>query len=135
MATNQDPRTKPLKRINTRKETTVDESGNIVAADITCWLDPRGTPRFVYLLPDYVGDALEIKGGICAAPTAAEALTAYNDALKRYQDHARSAHAEAMIAIRMEYAGRDEEGRGIGHERYGQNYNDPSVRVSYELIF
>lgn len=128
----------PLRKVNTRKLPTVSEDGDIRHdADIVCWLDPRGTPLFVYLLPDYVAEALGIKDSRIAEPTADQALDAYKLTLHKYQDHVRTLKAEPVIIVKMDYAGRDADDKVIRPERnpMGGEPGERRVALSYKLAF
>lgn len=132
-----DPRTKPLKKINSRKIEWVEENGDIHDRDlVTCWLDPRGTPRFVYLLPEYAELALDIKGGVIAGKTAEEAYDNWKAALRKYQEHVRTGRAEAVIIAAIGYYGRNEKGNLLPRpDRYSNRFDGHADEVKVSLRY
>lgn len=49
---------KAYQRVNVRKRPGVSEAGYASTKDVALWLDPRGTPTYVFALPLYVWNAL-----------------------------------------------------------------------------
>lgn len=130
---------KTLKIVNKRLTMHVSEDGNPTEVPTPLYLDSTGDVSFVYLLPDYVQNALGV-GERVAASTAEKALQDYKDVLRRYTDHVRTAKAEPVIIVRVEYEARDSQGRYIRSDRHfggsrGSCDMFASAGLNYELAF
>lgn len=131
---------KTLKVVNKRLTMHVSEDGHVSETPTPLYLDSTGSVSFVYLLPQYVQDALGEDERV-AASTAEKALDDYKDALRRYVDHVRTAAAEPVIILNVDvdYEARDAENRYIRSSRHfgslGGKDKFASVQVTYELAF
>lgn len=130
----------PYQRVNKRTLLVVAENGDISRAPVQLWLDPRGEPRFVYLLPDYVSGNLGIAKE-ASAETADRAHLAYELAIRKYCDWARSRVAEPVIIVDGMYLGRHENGHHIEEDCFffqdssGQWDVKNAAGLKYKLAF
>lgn len=134
---------KAFQRVNTRKRTWVlNEQGDLsMSADVTLWLDPRGTPTFVFALPEYVGIACSHialgdrydehrpklnEAGELRCVDVASIERALDTVCSSYRDYARTVVAEPIIVLVLRYQGHDDEGKFIGD---GKSHHFTSSRV------
>lgn len=130
----------PLKRVNTRTMMWPLEDGSTESRPVTLWLDPRGDTTFVYKLPEYVSSALGC-GAEVRATTAGEAYSSFEKVVRKYVDWYRTAKAEPVIILNVEFYGKSEEGHLIkeGKPFFGGMRDEwieaRAVGVRYTLAF
>lgn len=93
---------KELTIVNRRQRTHVQENGSTVQKPLALYLDGRGTPSFVMLVPEYVQEALGVPAE-ARAPTANEAEREYRKVIDRYIEHAKSAKAVKVLVVNYSY--------------------------------
>lgn len=130
----------PLQKVNTRQRMVTTEEGETEQRPVTLWLDPRGTPRFLFKIPPYVSGNLSI-GAEAEGATADLAERAYDTAMTKYRDWARSRAATQVILLDFIYYGWNESGHRIeegssffgGHR--GEWHEALQVGLKYQLAF
>jgi hypothetical protein len=151
----------PYQKVNTRKREWLinEQGGRGERRDVTLYLDPRGTPTFLFALPEFIGLALgsqkfdggkvELLGedrdrGKCGELRSVdvEALErCLDDVLTRYSEHVRSAVAVPVILVHIKYAGRDEAGVMLSDSRHVytgsrvEGNGGAMAQLSYSLAF
>jgi hypothetical protein len=94
-----------LRKVKSFKGWTVDENGESRAdADLVLWLDPTGDTAFVMEVPQYVADALNVNVRV-KAPTAELVKSRHKETMTQYQEHVRTAIAEDVLLVRIDYTG------------------------------
>lgn len=93
---------KELTIVNRRQRTHVNEDGSTVQKPLPLYLDGRGTPAFVMLLPEYVQDALGVPAE-AKAPTADEAEREYCKLVSQYVEHSKNAKAVKVLMVSYSY--------------------------------
>lgn len=130
-----------LKQVNTRQMIWALEDGSYERRRVTLYLDPTGTPEFVYKLPEHVAKSLGVDEEV-RGPTAEDALEKWDRIIARFVEWYRTAKAELVIILEVAYYGETPEGDQLEEDSFfytaGNHLRYESRRcvgVSYRLAF
>lgn len=128
------------KVVNARQMTWPLEDGSTETRAVTLWLDPRGTPHFIYKVPEYIQKNLGVASEVCEE-TAEKAKTAFDALVRKYIEWVRTAHSEPVIILKVQYLGEDASERAIDEDSFFFSSSADSwdtercVGVRYQLAF
>jgi hypothetical protein len=129
-----------LTKVKTLKLYVADEAGVVMGRPVTLWLDKRGTPSFVFKVPDYVQRALDVPEQI-NDPVAESAERKFVATMREYAEWKKNAVAMPVIVLHVGYVGRNKDGSAIDsehHVRFGSDARkdrEQTVDVAYYLAF
>lgn len=130
----------PYKQVNKRIRQWVLEDGSFDSRPVSLWLDPRDSAAFVFKLPDYVARALGCADEVRAA-TADLAERGLKEKMDAYQKWYRTAKAEPVIILKVQYLGVDDSGDQIDEESFffrssvEEWLTERCIGVRYRLAF